>query len=159
MIFVTVGHQTPFDRLIKAVDTWAGDTGRADVFAQIGCGAYLPQHCEYERFLSPIDFAAKLSDCSAVVGHAGTGTIMAAHEHGKPLLVLPRRADLDETRNEHQLATVKQFAEAGYILAATDEQDLPDKLTMIEAFTPRSTVSDQASATLISRLRTFIHGA
>lgn len=38
MIFVTVGHQTPFDRLIRLVDRWAEENMRHDLFAQIGHG-------------------------------------------------------------------------------------------------------------------------
>jgi hypothetical protein len=33
MIFVTVGTQGQFDRLIRTVDEWAGGHGRTDVFA------------------------------------------------------------------------------------------------------------------------------
>ena len=39
MIFVTVGTQLAFDRMIKAVDEWAGARGRTDVFAQVGPAA------------------------------------------------------------------------------------------------------------------------
>ncbi len=35
MIFVTVGEQLPFDRLVRAVDEWAAASGK-EVFAQIG---------------------------------------------------------------------------------------------------------------------------
>jgi len=36
VIFVTVGAQMPFDRLVGAVDTWAGTNNRRDIFAQTG---------------------------------------------------------------------------------------------------------------------------
>lgn len=36
MIFVTVGTQVQFDRLIRTVDEWAGARARSDIFAQIG---------------------------------------------------------------------------------------------------------------------------
>ena len=35
MIFATVGTQLPFDRLIAAVDRWAGTRPGREVFAQI----------------------------------------------------------------------------------------------------------------------------
>ena len=38
MIFVTVGTDSPFDRLMQVVDEWAAASGRTDVFAQIGEG-------------------------------------------------------------------------------------------------------------------------
>ena len=35
MIFVTVGAQLPFDRLVDTVDAWAGRKGDTEVLAQI----------------------------------------------------------------------------------------------------------------------------
>ena len=50
MILVTVGAQMPFDRMIEVVDTWAGETGRDDVFAQIADAQYRPRHIPYVSF-------------------------------------------------------------------------------------------------------------
>ena len=50
MIFVTVGTQLPFDRLIRAVDNWAKAAGRRDVFAQIGPASYRPLHIDSADF-------------------------------------------------------------------------------------------------------------
>ena len=44
MIFVTVGTQGPFDRLVRAVDKWAGMRARADIFAQTGPSDYQSEH-------------------------------------------------------------------------------------------------------------------
>ncbi|MGO7205561.1 glucuronosyltransferase, partial [Rhizobium ruizarguesonis] len=43
MILVTVGTQLPFDRLVKAVDTFATELSKP-VLAQIGRGSYTPQN-------------------------------------------------------------------------------------------------------------------
>ena len=56
MIFVTVGEQLPFDRLIKTVDEWAASQGREDVFAQIGKASYIPKHIKWTKFVSPEKF-------------------------------------------------------------------------------------------------------
>ena len=45
MILVTVGTDLPFDRMVRVVDDWAGETGRRDVFAQIGEGGWEPPAC------------------------------------------------------------------------------------------------------------------
>ena len=90
MIFVTVGHQMPFDRLIRAMDEWAGARARRDVFAQIGRSDFQPKHIRTAPFLAPEDFERSMDEAAAVVAHAGTGTIIAALQRGKPLLVLPR---------------------------------------------------------------------
>ena len=59
MIFVTVGGQMPFDRLVSVVDRWAAETGRDDVFAQIGSSELKPANIETAPFLSPEDFRKK----------------------------------------------------------------------------------------------------
>ncbi len=45
-----------------------------------------------------------------VVAHAGIGTILSARRHARPLVILPRKADLGEHRNEHQMATARAVA-------------------------------------------------
>jgi hypothetical protein len=52
VIFVAVGTQLPFDRLIGAVDKWAASRGRNDVHAQIASGV-APSHVSYDRHLTP----------------------------------------------------------------------------------------------------------
>ena len=53
VIFVTVGTQLAFDRLIMAVDQWAGKNPNESVFLQIGPGSYQPQHGEFSNFVAP----------------------------------------------------------------------------------------------------------
>ena len=59
MIFVTVGTQLPFDRMIRVVDEWVAQTGRRDVFAQIGDASYTPSATQWVRFLTPDETAAQ----------------------------------------------------------------------------------------------------
>lgn len=156
MIFVTVGHQMPFDRLIRAMDEWAGGLARGDVFAQIGRGEFQPKVIRATAFLSPGEFEKNMDEASAVVAHAGTGTIIAALQRGKPLLVLPRLSKFGETRNDHQVPTARHFADGGYVLSAKDETELPQRLRELETFRPRGTIGGAASAELTERLRRFV---
>jgi UDP-N-acetylglucosamine transferase subunit ALG13 len=156
VIFVTVGHQMPFDRLIRAVEQWAKARHRGDIFAQIGSGNYRPQYFESVPFLTPDEFDRRLHEASAVVGHAGTGTIIAALQRSRPLLVLPRLSNLGETRNDHQIATARHFEENGHILAAQDEGDLIAKLDVVESFRPPVALDELASPELIDRVRRFV---
>ena len=94
-----------FDRLVEAVDRWAAERGRTDIFAQIGPSEMRPEHLEWTRFLEPAEYRSRIEEATAVVAHAGVGTILIALELGRPLLVLPRRASLGETRSDHQVAT------------------------------------------------------
>ncbi len=124
MIFVTVGGQLPFDRLVRTVDEWAAEHGRQDVFAQIGGGGYEPRHVAWERFLSPSEFQERMTSAELVVGHAGVGTILTSLELQVPLVVFPRRAEHREHRSVHQLGTARYFAEGGHVVAAYDPAEL-----------------------------------
>ncbi len=64
MIFVTVGAQMAFDRLIGWMDDWAVAEGRQDVIAQIGPSSYQPQRLEIVPFMSPPEFRARIAPVS-----------------------------------------------------------------------------------------------
>jgi len=156
MIFVTVGHQMPFDRLIKLVDTWAERRGRRDLFAQVGEGRYRPRNFPCAPFLSDAQFSNMISQCTAVIAHAGTGSIISALSAGKPMLVLPRRSHLEETRNDHQVATAAHFASSHQVLMGKDDDDFVDKLDAVHSFRPRSLVGSSASQKLLFVIKQFI---
>ncbi len=158
MIFVTVGHQMPFDRLIQAVDEWAGEVGRDDVFAQIGSASYEPCHIRWESFLDPDEFRHRIREATALIAHAGTGSILTALEYGKPILVMPRRAALHETRNDHQVATAERFAEQDNVLVALDEMELAGQLGRLDELSldDLERISAKASPELLRAVKSFI---
>jgi UDP-N-acetylglucosamine transferase subunit ALG13 len=156
VIYVTVGTQLPFDRLIEAVDAWAGATGAQDVFAQIGPGTYRPRHVAYAPFVSPEESRERMQAADAIVAHAGMGTIISALELGKPLLVMPRQAALGEHRNDHQIATAERFGALGRVSVAPDAAALAEKLDELGALNAHERISPYASDRLLSALSTFI---
>jgi len=156
MIFVTVGTQGQFDRLIRTVDGWAATHQRADVFAQTGPTDYRSQHIRSERFIDPIEFRKCVERASVVISHAGMGSIITALELGKRIIVMPRRANLGEHRNDHQLATAKRLSEQGRIMVAFTEQELVDKLDQLQVFDPTKQHNAEVSPRLIFTIRTFI---
>lgn len=157
MIFVTVGHQMPFDRMIRAIDDWAKSRNRNDVFAQIGDTDYAPSHIEWAPTVNPAEFRDRIAHADVVVAHAGTGTILTALELGVPILVMPRRAALMETRNDHQVATAQRFLEMGRLAVAMDETELPIKLDELSNLKAAGTISSHASPELIHAIASFIH--
>ncbi len=156
MIFVTVGTDAPFNRLIQAVDRWVGETGRTDVFAQIGEGGWEPKYIPFSPFLEPPEFTARFNSATLIVSHAGMGTILSALRYGKPILVMPRRASLGEQRNEHQLATAKHLSQMGKISVALDEQELLRYLGNLDTLQARARIASSASPELCSAIRNFI---
>ncbi len=128
MILVTAGTQLPFDRLIRAVDEWAARNGRTDVFAQIGPEGKEPQNIRWKRTIPPQEFRQLFEEADCIVAHAGIGTILAALELAKPIIVVPRQAALNEHRTNHQMATAQRFSEMGLVKVVYDETDLPGAL-------------------------------
>lgn len=156
MIFVTVGDQMPFDRLIRIVDRWAVERGRPDVFAQVGAGGWEPPHLRWTQRLEPAEFKRHLEAAAIVVAHAGMGTILSALYSGKPLLVFPRRGELRETRNDHQVATARHFAGKGVLEAAFSEAELVGKLDHLQEFRSPHPIGAFAAPQLLAAVRDFL---
>jgi len=158
VIFVTVGHQMPFDRLVTAVDAWAARNARDDVFAQIGETSYRPGHIQWVARMDPDEFRDRVAAADAIVSHAGMGTILTALELGRPIVVMPRVARLSETRNDHQVATAVRFRELGRVSVAMDESEIPAALDGLGGLSGGDRISPEASPRLIDAVRTFILG-
>ena len=158
MIFVTVGAQMPFDRLVKTVDQWAYELGRNDVFAQIGSTDYRPSNIQWTDFLSTEEFKKRFEAANVIVAHAGTGSIITALQLGKPILIMPRRASLRETRNDHQVATSEQFRIYESVMVAMDEDELTTRLNAIDKLRGSKAIESYASSELVGAIREFIDG-
>lgn len=149
MIFVTVGVQLPFDRLVRAVDEWASRAGRSDVVAQIGRTAYVPKSLEFFATLQEAEVRRYVDQADLIVAHAGMGSIITALEMGKRIIVLPRRADLGEHRNDHQLATARKMAQHEMITVASNENELMSLLDEVKPATTATPLSQHASSELL----------
>ena len=156
MIFVTVGYQMAFDRLIAAVDAWAGAHSEAEIFAQIGPSELEPKHMPFTEFMEPAEFQKRVEGCSVLVAHAGMGSILTALQYGKPILVMPRHAARNETRNDHQIATSQRLGSRPGIEVAMDESEIPRKLDLLANLERPPKISSTASPELIERLARFV---
>ncbi len=157
MIFVSVGTQLPFDRLIRAVDAWALKQPEEDIFAQIGDTAYVPEHIKFAGHLPPEDFRNACARAELIVSHAGIGNLLLALEMQKPLVVMPRRAELKEHRNDHQMATVKLLREKFSFVVATEASEIDQAIRQARALTSTKPLSAFASSELIAALKEFIN--
>ncbi|MHC4170306.1 MAG: glycosyltransferase [Planctomycetota bacterium] len=137
MIFLTVGTQFPFDRLVRAVDEAAGRNGFDEqIFAQVGTGSYRPKNFEAVPSLAKEIFDERLYEADSIISHAGIGTITMALEHNKPLLVMPRLARYDDVVNDHQLALAEKFEQLGHLLLARYPEEVAEKLEELKSFVP-----------------------
>ena len=164
MIFLTVGSNQPFDRLVRAVDEWCHKRGQSEVFGQIlerGRYGYRPRNFDWVARLSPEEYLSKFKDARFVIAHAGMGSIITAMSLAKPIIVLPRRGHLKETRNDHQYGTVRRLVGQPGIYVAMAEEDLPELLDHVVPLSDTGiatgTLSAFADDCLIKGLRDFIH--
>ena len=156
MIFVTVGTQLPFDRLICAVDEIAADLHGEEIIAQTNGGVYIPVHINTFNYVCATDFDALLTKARLVISHAGIGTIISALMKKKPIIIMPRLAFLGEHRNEHQLATAMKVNELNYVHVAYDKKQLRD-LLLNGDIQNLQCIGDYASEELIRSVFDFIH--
>jgi UDP-N-acetylglucosamine transferase subunit ALG13 len=155
MIFLAVGTQFPFDRLVKSLDECL-ESGMIDeeIFGQIGETSYKPRNFKSVAFLEKKKFDQMLMNASGVIGHAGIGIIQTSLDNNKPLVVMPRLRKYHEVVHDHQVEIAKKFEEHGYILVAYKEQDLSAKIREMKEFIPRRRET-QVDA-VVSRISEFL---
>jgi UDP-N-acetylglucosamine transferase subunit ALG13 len=156
MLFLCVGTQLPFDRLVKAIDDWAGSHASVPVVGQIGATDYRPQNMSWAPFMTPDVFSDNLSRCEFVVAHAGMGIVISALESGKPIIVLPRKSFLNEHRNDHQIATCERLGHLDGLWVARSEGELVSKLDKREELTAGSGASLNVDLPLLQFVRSFV---
>lgn len=160
MIFLTVGTQFPFDRLVAAIDRLFEEGAlRDDLFAQIGDSSYQPRHFDAVVSLEKRAFDDYFQRASAIISHAGMGAITMALDHSKPLLVMPRQRRYKEVVNDHQRALANQFEALGHILVAQDESCLRAKVEQLRSFVPRPRQANpEVVATRVRRFLEILNG-
>ncbi|GAA5525534.1 hypothetical protein Maes01_02104 [Microbulbifer aestuariivivens] len=110
VIFLSIGTQAPFERLVRLMDHWAGNNPDTRVIAQVGGGQYRPRHMQTFPFLSASHYQTIARDCDLMVAHAGMGSILSAIEYGKPLVIMPRDHQRGEHTSDHQFGTARRMA-------------------------------------------------
>lgn len=161
-IFVTVGTQLPFNRLIKAIDSWAWRNSQNEIFAQVGERGIIPDNFASQARLTMTEFKEKVEQADLLVSHAGMGSIITAIDIAKPIVILPRLAIHGEHRNDHQLATAAKFSSIDGLYLAQNENEVAHCIECALA-APKPTVEDGKwraqnwkNTELISTVRTFI---
>lgn len=158
MIFVTVGTQLPFERLVAAVDGWSGTRSpRPHVLAQVGAG-----HVDYEnlrcvRTLDGAQYSNVIADAELIIAHAGAGSILTALDHGTPVIVMPRDGRRgDQHRDDHQIQTARQLEKMGLVSVAWSEVEM-SALIDAELTRPRGARAERKRGTeLVDYLRSYL---
>ncbi|MCL6216762.1 glycosyltransferase [Zunongwangia pacifica] len=155
MIFVTIGTQEPFDRLIKSMDEIAESVGE-EVIAQVSTKTKLNvEHMTVLDFLPPQEFNKLFERADLIIAHAGMGTIISSLVKSKKIIVFPRERKLGEHRSDHQIATAKYFEELGYVDVAKSKEELYEKIKIKQRDEKeiKLKIGDYASENLIDDLK------
>lgn len=155
MIFLTVGNQLPFDRLVSAVDDWLGQRRDLDAKAQIGDSGLSPEHLSCMSSIDAGAYADLMARATHVIAHAGMGTVISARLYGKPLLVMPRQSAQGEVRSDHQIATCRFLEGLEGVWVAWDTEQL---LLQLPQFLESDScaVESEASREALMSIRGFV---
>lgn len=124
--FAAVGtSDRPFERLIAAVDTLAGE-GRlpSPVLIQGGPSRYPVRHARLVPFLPDQLLEHHLRTAGAIVCHAGSGILGTCLGLGRRPLVMPRLAVHGEAVNDHQRMLATALARSGQAVLCESEAAL-----------------------------------
>lgn len=159
MIFVTIGSQEPFDRMIKAIDEVAGELPDKIFIAQVYKASYQVKNIKTVEFISPLEYNSYIDQAELVIAHAGMGTILSVLQLEKPLLIFPRLSKYKETRNDHQVATTEWFEKKEYLYVAYSIEELKEQVKKIcrEKKQSLHKIDGYASKELINSISSFIN--
>ena len=122
MIVVTVGtHEQPFDRLVQAAADLGGDEA---LVVQYGTSQVRAGRGEWHDYLSFDELADLARDARVFVCHAGVGSIVLARRYGHRPIVVPRKHELGEHVDDHQLSLARRLGRAGVVTVLEDADDL-----------------------------------
>jgi len=152
LIFVTIGGFRAFDRLVCQMDRIAGEV-EDRVIMQIGFTEYEPTNCQWRRFMSRTEMEEACADARLIIAHAGTGSILTALEHNKPLVLVPRLKAFGEVLDDHQLEIAREMGRRG----VTVVYDIGNLQAAIRDAKP-APPAPAAGTTLIERLKEYLDG-
>lgn len=131
LILVSVGtHEQQFNRLLKAVDKLVEKGIITDrVVAQTGFSDYEPKEFEWKQFYKYQEMQELAKEADILITHGGPSSFIMALKNGKIPIVVPRRAELGEHVNDHQVKFCHSVAERyGNIIVIDDIDQLGDAI-------------------------------
>ena len=160
-IVVTVGtDHHPFDRLVDWVDRWAARHLDVEILLQRGTTAALvaSPNIRSVDMLAYDDLVGAMAGADAVVAQGGPGGILDPRSVGHRPIVVPRRHDLGEHVDDHQVRFASWMAERGSIDVASDEADLAARLDAVLADPTTQRVAPEAGAgaAAVERFRAIV---
>jgi UDP-N-acetylglucosamine transferase subunit ALG13 len=115
-----------FERLAKAVDDFAGETGEC-VVIQLGYTDFKPKNCAYFSFKSNEEIKSLMGESDFIVMQGGYGSLLEAVLMNKRVLAVPRSTENGECLDDQE--EIVRFLEQENIIASCyPEESIGDKL-------------------------------
>ena len=125
-VFVTVGtDHHRFDRLVAWIDDWQESAAPVGVrcFVQHGTSSP-PRVADGSAFISHQEMERRIVSAGALVCHGGPSTIVDCLRSGSKPIVVPRRKELGEHVDNHQVRFAGRLQASGFIHVAETQEDL-----------------------------------
>jgi len=97
-----------------------------EVKIRIGYTKYLPVHCNYERVIGFERMNQLAQEARIIITHGGASSMLLAWQVNKIPIVVPRRKQLYEHVDDHQVYFVKRMKAENKILKVLDIKYLED---------------------------------
>ena len=121
MIFVTVGSAPhSFKRLIQKMDEIASAIDN-EIVIQKGLSPYQPITAKSFDFVDYDVAMNYFKNADIIVSHASAGPILYARKFNKPLIMVPRRGDLHEHVDNHQMETARALGNSSEMIEVVYE--------------------------------------
>jgi len=148
------------DRLIDCLDSVAAKNPDLSIKAQIGNSNFSSTHLQSTQWCDANEFEKSVRECDLLVSHAGMGNILLAARYKKPIIIMPRRADLKEHINNHQIGTATALANKSFIHIANNCEELEIMIFRIiqnkETYQHTTTANQDPAKSLIRLIKRFI---
>ena len=145
-------HDVGFDRLLAALDAFAGSHPEHEVRMQVGYTAFRPAHAQWFPFKPGLVDDIRWAD--VIVSH-GSVCILDALREGRKLVVVPRLARYGEILNDHQVDWSTHFARRFRFPIVMDVAELEGILLGLAAAPPAAAAEFRPTG-LYRELETYL---
>ena len=140
MVLVTLGTQfEQFTRLLNMLENSDIDE---EIIVQAGHTKFESKKMKIFDFIPYDEMSKLIKECSLVITHSGTGSILMPLKNDKKVIVCPRLAKYNEHVDDHQLQITEVFEEAGYVLVLHDGDDINKVYKESKSFKPNKFISN-----------------
>jgi len=156
MILVTLGTQDKsFVRLLSALEDQI-DKGEIteDIIVQSGFTQFDSKHMTLIPYLSQDELDTYRKNASLIITHGGVGSILDGCKYEKKIIGCARLKIYKEHINDHQVEICEQFNREGYILYASNLDDISRLIHDAKLFIPKKYAFDNSK--LIMHIKSVI---